>query len=251
MPAGPVGAWSLLLLALSVLVVVVVLLIRGRQGRLARDDAVSAFEDWGRALARVAEEGEPIHIAVGSGAVSGEDSAVSLAGLRIAGELSDAAVALGRSPVITVGDATLLPLAQDALRRVYAQRGIPAHYDPEQVRFVAPGALAYAAGAGSVAVAQNAPLTVVVGSPGSEATLITDPGLRRGSPQFVAVASATAGGATYPVTDQHAPGEGLFATAALETRDRRWTAALIAQDILRLVVVVAILAASLWAVLGG
>jgi hypothetical protein len=175
----------------------------------------------------------------------------STAALRLAATACDIAVSYGLSPTIYVGDPTLMAVAQDGLRRAYERHGIPFRPDPAQVRFVAPGLLPYAVGAGDAIASASASPIVIAGAHGSEIGLITDHGVRQGLAQHVAVDSPHGSAAGFAITDWHAPGEALFAAGAQDVRDAAWLASLTTQDVLRSVLVVAILLASLGALLGG
>ena len=192
-----------------------------------------------------AESGGALHIALGSGGLNGEDAVTSLAGLQVVEALADAAVSYPAPPIVTVGDSTLLPLAQDILRRAYERHGSPELYDPGSVRFIAPSPTAYAAGAAHVVAAENVTANTMNGAFGAEVSLIANAGTRRGLAQLAAAANPTALGALYPVIDRLAIGEELYAAGAQIARERRYTASLLVQDILRIILVLIILGAAL------
>jgi hypothetical protein len=135
----------------------------------------------------------------------------------------------------------LLPLAQDILRRAYERSGRGGLYDPGSVRFVAPSSVAYAAGAANVLATENVTASMVAGAFGAEVSLIADAGARRNLPQLAAAADPSAIGALYPATDRLAVGEELYAAGAQMTGERRYLVSLVAQDILRVILVLAIL----------
>lgn len=206
--------------------------------------SLPAFQDSRDEVKRAAESGSTIHIALGSGGLSGEDAVTSLAGLQVVEALADTAVAYDTPPIITVGDPTLLPLAQDILRRAYERRGLADLYRSNRVRFVAPSPVAYAAGAASAAAIEGVTANVVAGAFGAEVSLITDVGAQRDLPQLAAAAAPDAIGALYPATDRLAIGEELYAAGAQMTKERRYLISLTAQDILRLILVAVILIAA-------
>jgi hypothetical protein len=202
-------------------------------------------------MGRATESGRPVHLALGSGALGGPDTITSLAGFQVLEGLVDAAASYDVPPVITVGDPTLLLLAQDLLRRAYERRQISELYDPGQVRFVAPTSLAYAAGAFPAGVPEDVTATVAVGAFGSEASLIADASNRRRTPQLTAVDDAEAIGALYPAVDRLAVGEELYALGAQVTEEEKYEASLMAEDVLRIVLALAILLAAAWALIAG
>jgi len=195
---------------------------------------LTSFQDLRDETGRAAESGGTIHIAIGNGGLIGEDAVTSLAALEVVEELTDTAVLYNAPPIITVGDPTLLPMAQDILRRAYERHGLAKRYDPDQVRFIAPSPVAYAAGTASIVTTEPVMSNAMIGAFGSEVSLIADAGTRRDLPQLAAAAALDAIGALYPVTDRLAVGEELYAAGAQMTEKRRYTISLQAQDILRL-----------------
>jgi hypothetical protein len=140
-----------------------------------------------------------------------------------------------------VGDPTLLPLAQDILRRAYERNGRKELYNPDRVRFVAPSPVAYAAGAAHVVATERVTANTMIGAFGSEVSLIADAGARRDLRQLGAAADPRAIGALYPATDRLAVGEELYAAGAQMTGERRYLVSLITQDILRVILALVIL----------
>ena len=242
--------WAGAFLLVAVLAWLVAWAVRGRKGTGTRPRAAgpSRLRDE---LARAAENGGSLHVALGTGGLAGDSAMASAAGLRIAAAAADLAVSYGLSPTLSVGDPTLIPAAQDTLRRVYKAHGIATRFDPAQVRFVGPGAIPFAVGAGDAVASEPGAVVVAAGSHGSAIALTLDPGVRRGLAQIVATESAIGAAVSFAATDRLAPGEGLFAAAADEAADPSWFAALLAQDVLRWALVVVILVAALWALLGG
>ncbi|MDY6877029.1 MAG: DUF6754 domain-containing protein [Chloroflexota bacterium] len=242
---------AITLLTISALVLVVLLILRGRRGPRPTIRPLPAFQELRDETGRAAECGGVIHIALGNGGLSGEDAISSLAGLQMVEALASDAISYSIQPIITVGDPTLFSLAQDTLRRAYERHGLTERYNPGQVRFIAPSPVAYAAGTANVVAAEDVTVNVMVGAFGAEVSLIADAGARRALPQLAAVAAPRAVGALYPVTDNLAVGEELYATGAYVTGERRYLAGLVAQDILRVILVLAILGVAAMTLVGG
>jgi len=232
---------AILLLVLSGLVLVALLILRGKKGPRPSVRPLPAFQDLRAEAGYAAESGGAIHIALGSGGLYGEDAITSLAGLQVVESLADVAVSYKAPPIITVGDPTLLPLAQDILYRAYERNGLAELYNPGRVRFVAPSPVAYAAGAANVVAAENVTASVIAGAFGAEVSLISDAGTRRDLPQLAAAAAPSAIGALYPATGRLAMGEELYAAGAQMTGERRYLVGLVTQDIMRVILVLIIL----------
>jgi hypothetical protein len=194
------GIEAILLLGVLVLAAVALLIMRSRRARSTSRSrgkrrrpspergpspevrSLPAFQTLVDEVGYSAESGGAIHIALGNGGLYGDDAITSLAGLQVVESLADATVSYSVPPIITVGDPTLLPLAQDMLRRAYERKGIAEQYDPSSVRFIAPSPIAYAAGAANVVAAENVAANVMAGAFEAEVSLIADAGARRDLP---------------------------------------------------------------------
>lgn len=243
--------WALVYLLLSLLVLVVVTILYRRREAGPQIREIAAFKDLQEKLGRAAERGKPLHIALGNGALGGGNTVSSLAGLQVLEGLIDAAVSYDVTPIVTVGDPTLLPLAQDVMRRAYERNQIPESYDSSQVRFLGPSSLAYAAGAIPVGAPEDVTANVVVGTFGSEVSLVADMSDKRGKPTAAAVDAAQAIGALYPATDRLAVGEELYAAGAQVTDRKKYRTSLVAEDILRFMLVLTILITAVLALVGS
>ena len=235
------------LLFFSVVALLVLLVWNGKKGSSPPVRSLPAFQDLRIETGYAAESGGAIHIALGSGKLYAEDALTSLAALQVVESLVESAVSYNTPPIITVGDSTLLPIAQDILRRAYERYGVGAMYDPNQVRFVAPSPVAYAAGAAHIVATEDVTATMMVGAFGPEVSLITDAGARRDLSQLAAATTPDSLGPLYPVTDRLAVGEELFAAGAQTSGERRYLVSLTVQDMLRAIVVLAILGSTVMA----
>jgi len=243
---------AVLWVGFSTLVLIALLILRGRKtARPIETRQLPAFRDLRRVVGEAAEKGGTISIALGSGGLEGEDAAISLAGFQLLEALAADLASYHTPPIITVGDPTLLALAQDVVQRAYERRGLADQYDPNTVRYVAPSAVGYAAGTAEMFQLERTAASVVIGAFGAEVVLIADGASRHHIPQMAAAASPQAVGALYPATDHLAIGEEIFAAGAQISHLRRSLASLAAEDVLRVAVVVAILVSSFLALIRG
>jgi len=247
---GPT-AWAVLSLLLTTVLLVGLTILRRRRELAASFREIPALSELPEELGRAAETGSPIHIALGRGGLGSVDTVTSLAGLQVLEGLVDAAVSYDVAPVITVGDPTLLPLAQDLLRRAYERNEASELYDPGRVRFIAPAATAYAAGAVPLGAPEDVTANVAAGTFGAEVSFIADISSRHGTAKRGAVDTAQAIGALYPATSRLAAGEELYAAGAEISKREKYVTSLITEDILRCLVVLAILVAAALALIGS
>jgi hypothetical protein len=244
MDAGAILGTLLLFISLGVLLAM--LILRGKKGPSPLVRPLPAFQDIRTEAGYAAEGGGAIHVALGSGALYGKDAVTSLAGIQAVESLADTAVAYNIPLIITVGDPTLLPLAEDVLRRAYERNGTIEMYDPSRVRFITSSPIAYAAGAGSVIAMEDVTANIMVGDFGPEVSLIADAAARRDLPQLAAAANPAAIGVLYPTSERLAVGEELYAAGAYTTGKRSHLISLVVQDIMRVILVLFILGALLF-----
>jgi hypothetical protein len=191
------------------------------------------FSRLPKELGYSAENGTPLHFGMGLGRLGSERTLASLAAMETLNNLAAAAAAYGTPPIVTVGDPTLLPVAEDTLRWAYKRRGTPERYNPTLVRYLADQPVIYAAAAADIVRHENVYGNVLIGSFDEEVSLITHAGETNGLPQ------------SYPAVGHLAIGEEMFAGLAQLTRLPHHLVSLPVQDILRFLVAVMILLAAL------
>jgi hypothetical protein len=217
--------------------------IRARRSQRIRVRPLPTFQNLRHEIGRAAESGGTVHIALGNGGLAGGDCVTSFAGLEAVAELADTAVLYNAPPVITVGDPTLIPLAQDILREAHERHDLVSRYSPNQVRFVAPSPISYAACAADLVMTEDVTTTLIIGAFGPEVSLIADAGERRGLNQLAAAADPNAIGSLYPAIEDLAIGEELFGAGAQVTNKTRYTISVKVEDLVRLILAIVIIAA--------
>jgi len=230
-----------LVLLLLLLPVLFFLGARVRAGKAGELRPLPAVEELAGAVGRSAETGQPIHVSVGVAGVGGPQTAETWAGLTLLSELADRAAACDAPLVVTVADPTVLPLAQEALRRAYLRNGKLEGYDPSQVRFVAPNPIAYSAGVAGLLLSEPLTANVMVGTFGDEVVLIGEVGAREGVQQVIGTANPQALPLVVATADRALIGEEIFAGGAYTARQPIQVASLLAQDWARWAIAVAIL----------
>jgi hypothetical protein len=235
-----------LALAVAGVIVAVSVVSKKRWAHRGTIRDLPVFDSLLRAVHQAAETGSSVHIALGSGGIIGDNALTSVAALQIVDALADGAVTCKTPVVVSVGDPTLLPLAQDVLRRAHLRHGALQSYDPGQARFIAQSPLAYSAGAGDILSEKTVGANVMAGSFGPEVSLCADAGSRQEIDQFGAVSGPAAGGVLFATTDHVAVGEDLFAAGSILDRRPERQASLVAQDTLRVILMIGIVSVALW-----
>ena len=222
-----------LVLLLLLLPALFFLASRVRAGRAGDLRPLPGVEELPGSVGRSAETGQPLHISVGVAGISGSATAETWAGLAILDELANEAAACDTPLIVTVADPTVLPVAQDILRRAYLRNGNPEGYEPTQVRFVASLPLAYAAGVAGILEREPLTANVMVGSFGDEYLLMGEVGARRGLRQIAGAANPRALPFVYATADEPLVGEEIFAGSAYLQRGPIQIGSLLAEDWVR------------------
>jgi hypothetical protein len=229
-----------LVLLLLLLPILFFLTSRVRAGKAGELRVLPGTKELPGSAGRSAETGQPLHISVGVEGVGGAATAETWAGLTLLSQLADEAAACDTPVIVTVADATVLPIAQDILKRAYVRHGNPDGYDPIQVRFVAPNAMAYAAGVAGVLKREPLTASVMIGSFGDEYLLMGETGARRGVHQIAGTANPLTLPMLYASADETLIGEEMFAAGAYTSRQPVQIGSLLAEDWARWIVIAAI-----------
>jgi len=240
-------------LALVILLLTLPLLFylaaRARAGRRVDLRPLLGVDELPGSVGRSAETGQPLHVSVGTAGVGGVSTAQTWAGLTLLSQLAGEAAACDTPLIVTVADPTVLPIAQDTLRRAYQRIGNPEGYHPTDVRFIAPVPLAYAAGVATLLDQERLSANVMVGSFGPEYVLIGETGADQGLRQIVGTAEPEALPFVVATADQAMIGEEMFAAGAYTTGLPVQIASLLTEDVLRWLVIAGILVAALFKIL--
>lgn len=238
-----------LVLLLLILPILFFLTSRVRAGKSGNLRHIAGLEDLSDSVGRSAETDRPLHVSVGVGGVGGLSTAETWAGLSLLTQLADEAASCDTPLIVTVADPTIVPVAQDILRRASIRHGNPASYDPTQVRFIAPIPIAYAAGV--TGILEREPLTgsVMVGSFGDEYLLMGQTGARRGIRQLVGTTDPATLAQVYASADDTLIGEETFTAGAYTRKLPIQIGSLLAEDWARWIVAAAVIVLAIWKIL--
>lgn len=187
------------------------------------------------------ETGRTLHVSMGTRGIGGASTADTMAGLMALERLAEQAVATGLKLVITVSDPSLLPIAQDTLRRAYERRGYPQGYNPEHLRYIAPDAIAYAAGVMGILEREDVVANAMIGGFGDEFLLMGENGARKGIQQVGGASSPETLPLVYISMDEALLGEEIYAGGAYLSSKPSHLGSLLAQDWLRSAIILAII----------
>lgn len=221
------------------LVLIFILLGRNgvRPGRQLRE--IPAFDSLKRAVGLAVEAGARLHLSLGRGNITGQQSAVGLVGLSMLERIARSTTAGDRPPVATSGEGSLAVLSQDTLRG--AARYTGAAYDPLSGRLTGVTPFSYAAGVLPVIHDEDVGASLLVGNFGSEIALITEASERAGSLTLAGTDNLPGQAVLYASAQEPLIGEEVFAGGAYLGVNAAHAASLRAQDVLRWLLILAML----------
>jgi hypothetical protein len=214
---------------------------RVQNGDLPDLRPILAFNALQSVTARAIETGRCVHVSLGLGGVSGDVTADSLAGLSVLEYLSNQSAATGVPPIVTIADPTLLPLAQDVMRRPCGMEREEAAQAARHVRWVAPEPAAYAAGVVGTLGAEAVDANVMIGAFGDEYLLMGEAANRRHIIHIGGASDPNVIPFVFATADHTLMGEDMYAAGAYLAHKPWHIASLLAQDFMRWGIVLVII----------
>ncbi len=231
------------LVIIGAIIILLFLLKRSVQaGRRVALRPLPALTGLRNQLGRSVESGNPLHMTMGNASLVDLASPSSIASLQMVDYLAKDGCANGTAPLITVGEGTLLPAAQDSLRHAYQELDRRVEYDPAQVQFIAPetSAFTYAGGAAALLQQEKVIGSIAVGHFNNEVALIAEAANNQKIDQIIGTDDPTALAVATVFTENVLVGEEMLVVGAYLEDDPGRLAALQLQDIIRWVIAIAL-----------
>ncbi len=157
------------------------------------------------------------------------------------------------SPIITVSQTSALPVAQDTLRRAYFSRDRMANWRSGSARWYPAPAypLAFAAALTATLGDDRVSGNILAGSFGPEMALVLDQARRRGIDSVATSVALDGQAVAWAMADDPLIGEEMFAAGGYLSDTAGQMATVVAQDVLRWLLILAILIPAANALAGG
>lgn len=235
------------MIAFGLLIFTVVLLIgvtflrRKFPGALRQIDA---YDRLNRSVGLAVENGTRLHISLGRGNLFTTRGTSALAGLAMLRKLTERTSLSDRPPIVTSGDASLAILSQDTLQSGYRAAGAEEQYRFSTGRLTGLTPFSYAAGTVPITSDEDVSANVFMGDFGSESALLAEAAERENSTMIAASDNISAQSVFYAASQDPLIGEELFAAGAYVGAGAAHEASLTVQDILRWMIIFAIIIGS-------
>ncbi|MCB0036572.1 MAG: hypothetical protein KDE51_21215 [Anaerolineales bacterium] len=226
---------SVIVISITTIITILFTLLTSRARRhAAQVKPHSTFQALGKQVGQAVERGGRLHIGLGRASLNEAAVPTSVAGQSGMSHLVRESAKGHMFPAVTVGDATLLPIAEEALQSGFA--AAKRELTPQQtVEFMAHHATPYAYAAGSAYAIQQDDIqsNILLGHFGSEITLMMEAGRRHNTAQIVGSDNPSALAIAAAYTDNILIGEEFLATDAHLYHKPVHIASLYVQNILR------------------
>lgn len=210
---------------------------RKRPARSVRE--IPAFGRLRRAIGLAVEAGNRLHLSLGRGNLISTHSAVAFVGLTILDRIARSTAASDRPPIATSGESMLAILSQETLNS--ASKFMGADYNPLRGQLTGITPYAFAAGTASLIHDEEMGANLLIGSFGNEVALITEASDRSESLTLAGTDNLTGQAVLYATAQEPLIGEDTYAGGAYMGAGGMHQASLTAQDILRWVIILALL----------
>lgn len=227
------------LLVLAAVLLLVFVFLRRRSPASFR--IIDAYERLNRSVGLAVENGTRLHISLGRGNLLTARGGSALAGLAMLRRLAERTSVSDRPPVATSGDASLAILSQDTLRSGYRAAGAEEQYRFTTGRLTGLTPFSYAAGAIPTIHDENVSTNVILGDLGAESALLAEASDRENANLIAASDNLSAQAVFYASSQEPLIGEELFAAGAYVGAGTAHEASLNVQDVLRWLIILAII----------
>jgi len=206
---------------------------------------IEAYERLNRVVGLAVETGMRLHISLGRGNLFTARGGSAFAGLAMIRRLAERTSVSDRPPIVTSGDASLSILSQDTLQAGYKAAGAEEQYRLSTGRLAGLTPFAYAAGTIPVTRDENVSANIVIGDLGAESALLAEAADRQDTHLIAASDNLSAQSVLFASAQEPLIGEELFASGAYMGAGASHEASLQVQDVLRWLIILAILAGAL------
>jgi hypothetical protein len=244
----PVLLPRLLLLVFSALILSRILVARKRSLFIRRIPGLTAVDE---AVGRATEMGRPITFSLGLGGLD----VITLQSLAIAIHVLRKAIQFGNRMIITMRDATIYAIADDAVREAYTQEGRPEGYRVDDVRFLSDRQFAYASAMVGLIHREKAASCFMFGTFFAESLVLAEAGNQVGAIQVAGTPTTTQVPFFIASCDYTIIGDEYYAATAYLSREPVLLGSLVGQDYGKMLLLafatLGILFASLWYAVTG
>lgn len=221
-----------------------------RQGLKPDLRPLSGYDALFSHVGQAVESGGRVHMSLGPNGIVDTETGVTLAGLEMFKIIAETSSISDNAPVASTSDALSFYVISDTVRRAYSKHETIEKYDPTASRLVAFDPVALAAGTTSIIADDNIQANIMMGAYGPELALMIEAGQRQRIPQIAASSRIEGQAVGYVMSEHNLIGEEIFASNAYISKRAPAIGSLLMQDILRWLVIGAIIVGAVFRTVG-
>ena len=203
--------------------------------------SIDAYERLNREVGLAVENGTRLHFSLGRGNLFTSRGGSALAALAMLRRIAERTSVSDRPPIVTSGDAALAILSQDTSQSGYRAAGAEEQYRVTAGRMTGLSPFSYAAGTIFVTRDENVSANILIGDLGAESALVAEASDRQDASLIAASDNLAAQSVFYASAQDPLIGEELFASGAYVGAGASHEASLQVQDVLRWILILAML----------
>lgn len=239
-PPELIGYVSLAIVLFAAMLMLIFALLQRRFPLSIRN--IPAFGRIRRAVSLVVEDGTRLHVSLGHGSLQTQFGAAAFAGLSLLRRLGEITSLSDRPPIATSGNSVLTMVSQDTLRTAHDAVAVEQSFDMNNGRLTGLTPFSYVAGVMPTIRDEFISTNVLIGNFGVEVGLLTEAAERQNAVVIAASDNLPAQAVLYAASPDALIAEELFAAGAYVQAGQMHNASLLAQDILRWLIIIVILA---------
>lgn len=231
--------WFGLLFTLIFMGFILVNINRARSSKelfIRRIPGLNAIDE---AVGRATEMGKPILMVPG---LSDPVNAIAVQAINICAYVTKTAARFSNPILMCAYSASMYTLAQEVIRDVYQQEGVPERFDPDSVRFISDRQFAFAAGVSGMIHREQTAAAFFLGEFYAESLIFAETANSIGAIQVASSTEATQTPFFIAACDYVLIGDEFYAASAYLTREPVLVGSLIGQDWSKVFAIACILA---------
>ena len=248
LPPDIIGFVSLGIVVFAIILMFVFVFVQRRFPFSIRN--IPAFSRIRRAVSLVVEDGTRLHVSLGHGNLQTQFGAAAFAGLSLLRRLGEVTSLSDRPPIATSGNSILNSVAQDTLRNAHDAVTVEQSFELTNGRLTGLTPFSYAAGVMPIIRDESISTNVLIGNFGVEVGLLTEAAERQNAVVIAASDNLPAQAVLYAASPDALIAEELFASGAYVQSGRMHSASLITQDVLRWLIIIAVVIGAILKVAG-
>jgi hypothetical protein len=230
------------IISFAVIIYAVMSLRNGKEFHIREIPGLKAVEE---AVGRATEMGAPILFTPGYG--GDIQRPTTIASLNILATVAEKTAEYDCRLIYPTHDPVIMAVAQEVVKGAYYKAGYPDRYNPDDIFYISSSQFGYAAAVDGL-ISRNRPASIfLLGTFEAESLIMAETGNSIGAMQIAGTDSTIQLAFFIVACDYTLIGEELFAASGYLTRDKSILASIKAQDLLKIVIGIFIVAAMIWA----